>query len=208
MKRKTNDEKILRMLKEGHTQRQIAKHFGVSEPAISKRVKRLLPLPESFKNLTDKEKKFVLAIANGKTQTQAALHSFDVGSFENAKSMGSHLMDKADIKLAVSEIMEQEGLTKRHRVRKLKQHVEAKDPGISLKALDQSWKLDGAYTETHVHHIESYGDICKNLEEIRKEKIQLLRQMGRDKEADAAELILKESQKEKIPEMIDVTPTK
>lgn len=165
----------------------------------------MLPPPESFENLTAKERKFVLEIANGKTQTQAALHSFDVGSLENAKSMGSHLMAKPDIQLAVSEIMEQEGLTKRYRVRKLKQHVEAKNPSISLKALDQSWKLDGAYTDTHVHHVMDYGEICKSLEEIRKEKIQLLRQLGQDKEADALAVILKESQRE-TPKVIDLTP--
>lgn len=34
-----------------------------------------------------------------------------------------------------------------YRVGKLKQHVDNKDPGISLKALDQSWRLDGAYQE-------------------------------------------------------------
>lgn len=167
--RKTNDEEILRMLKEGKTQRKIAQHFGVSEPAISKRVKRLLPPPKSFENLTDKEQKFVVEVVSGKTQTQAALNSFDVNSLANAKSMGSHLMAKPDIQMAVSELMQQEGLTKRYRVRKLKTCIDHADPNVSLKGLDQSWKLDGAYTETHVHYVLTYADIKKSIKEIEEE---------------------------------------
>ena len=167
--RKTNDEEILKMLKEGKTQRKIAQHFGVSEPAISKRVKRLLPPPKSLENLTDKEQKFVLEVASGKTQTDAAMVSHDCISRDSAKSMGSHLMAKSDIQLAVSEIMQQEGLTKRYRVRKLKTHVDAKDPGISLKALDQSWRLDGEYKEHYIQEVIIYADLEKSLEEIEKE---------------------------------------
>jgi len=170
--RKTNDEEILKMLKEGKTQRQIAQHFGVSEPAISKRVKRLLPPPKSLENLTDKERKFVLEVASGRTQTDAAMKSHDCISRESAKSTGSHLMAKPDIKMAVSELMQEEGLTRRYRVKKLKTHVDAKDPGISLKALDQSWKLDGAYSVEHLHlHMtrEDYDAAGKSLEEIERE---------------------------------------
>jgi hypothetical protein len=126
---------------------EIAEHFGVSPVAICKRVKKLLPEPESFKKLTEKEKRFGVAKAGGKTQTQAALDAYDVSSRTVAKSMGSELMRREEIKTAVAELMWQEGLTKRYRVKKLKQHVDHMDPNVSLKALDQSWKLDGAYGE-------------------------------------------------------------
>ena len=39
--RKTDNETILKMVAEGHTQKQIAEHFGVSPAVICKRVKPL-----------------------------------------------------------------------------------------------------------------------------------------------------------------------
>ena len=62
--------------------------------------------------------------------------------------------------------MQEEGLTRRYRVRKLKGHVDATDPNVSLKALDQSWKLDGAYKEEQVHVHMSYEDMMKIDDEI------------------------------------------
>ena len=167
MTRKTDDKEILHMLNDGKTQKEIAEHFGVSGAAICKRVKRILgKKPESFENLTEKEQKFALAIAAGKTQTQAALDSHECSSLDSAKSMGYQLMQKPDIQTAVAELMQEEGLTRRYRVQKLKGHVDHADPNVSLKALDQSWKLDGAYTEEHVHVHMSYEDMVKNNDEI------------------------------------------
>ena len=60
--RKTDDNTILEMLKDGKTQKEIAAHFGVSPAAICKRVKRLLPPPESLQELTEKEQAFAVAI--------------------------------------------------------------------------------------------------------------------------------------------------
>jgi len=46
--KKIDDEVMLRPLEAGKQQKKIAAHFGVSPAAICKRVKRLLPKPESF----------------------------------------------------------------------------------------------------------------------------------------------------------------
>ena len=160
--RKTDDHEILQMLNEGKKQIEIAAHFGVSPPAICKRIKRLAnQLPENFENLSKKKQKFVLAIAQGKTQTQAALDSHECSSLDSAKSMGYQLMQKKDIQKAVAEIMQEEGLNRRYRVQKLRSHIDHPDPNVSLKGLDQSWKLDGAYTEKHVHVHTSYQDMVK-----------------------------------------------
>ncbi|MBI5186763.1 MAG: hypothetical protein HZA01_13695 [Nitrospinae bacterium] len=43
--------------------------------------------------------------------------------------------------------MSEAGLTRRYRLKKLKQCIDAKDPSVVLKGLDQSWKLDGLYSE-------------------------------------------------------------
>jgi hypothetical protein len=179
MTRKTDDSIILQMLREGKTQKEIAEHFNVSGAAICKRVKKILDKkPESFENLTAKEQKFALAIAEGKTQTQAAFDSHDCSSLDSAKSMGYQLMQKPDIQTAVAEIMQEAGLTRRYRVGKLKGHIDHPDPNVSLKGLDQSWKLDGAYTEKHVHVHATYEDMTKNLAEIQKKRRQLEVELG------------------------------
>jgi predicted transcriptional regulator len=160
----TDDETILEMLKNGKTQKEIAEHFGVSPAAICKRLKKLLPPPESLQELTEKEQAFAVAISKGMTQTDAAMAAFDVTTRASAKSLGCTLMTKPDIQVAVADLMQQQGLTRTYRVQKLKQHVDNRDPNVSLKALDQSWKLEGAYTETHVNLNINYEDYDKTIE--------------------------------------------
>jgi len=177
--RKTDDNVILQMLREGKTQKQIAEHFNVSGAAICKRVKKLLnKKPESFERLTKKEQKFAVSVAEGKTQTQAALDSHECSSLDSAKSMGYQLMQKPDIQTAVAELMQEEGLTRRYRVQKLKGHIDHPDPNVSLKGLDQSWKLDGAYTEKHVHVHTTYAEMTKNLEDIQAKRKELRAELG------------------------------
>jgi predicted transcriptional regulator len=179
MTRKTNDNVILQMLRVGKTQKEIAEHFNVSGAAICKRVKKLLgKKPKSFENLTEKEQKFALAISEGKTQTQAALDSHECSSLDSAKSMGYQLMQKPDIQMAVAELMQEEGLTKRYRVQKLKGHIDHPDPNVSLKGLDQSWKLDGSYAaEKHVH-VVSYADLSMGLAELQAKRKKLEAELG------------------------------
>ena len=145
--RKTNDEIILKMLKEGKTQRAIAKYFGVSDVAIHKRVKRLMPKPKSLEKLTAKQQKFALAVADGQTKTNAALEAFDCNSRNSAKTLGVNLMKDNDICTAINEVMQSVGLTRRYRVKRLKEHIDSVDPNISLRGLDQSWRLDGGYVD-------------------------------------------------------------
>jgi transposase len=152
MQRKVNDEVVLQLLREGKNQKQIAEHFNVSAVAIHKRLKKILPKPQSLEKLTDKEKKFVVAVAEGKSRTQAAMDSFDVSTRASAKAMQNVLMQKDDVKIAVAELMEIYGLTRGFRINKLKSHIESVDPGISLKGLDMSFKLDGLYApEKHAN---------------------------------------------------------
>ncbi len=195
MARKTDDSTIVEMLKQGKTQKEIAEYFNVSPAAICKRVKRILPPdpPESFKKLTRKEQGFVLQIARGSNQVQAAANSFDVTSLDSAKSIGSELMRKDDIKKAISDLLDEVGLTRRYGAEKMKLHTDNKDPNISLKSIDMMWKLRGLYTEHHVHHVVSYSDLVKERREverqIREEKVRILREMGKNREADTLEAI-------------------
>jgi len=168
--RKTDDKIILSMLEDGKTQKEIAAHFGVSPAAICKRVKKLMPKPESFEALTPKEQRFILERVKGATKTNAALAAFDCSSRESAKSFGIELSKRGDIEIAMNEILQQVGLTRRYRANKLKEHVDNPDANVSLKALDQTNKIDGAYApEKHANLNLDYNDIVKKKEEIIKE---------------------------------------
>lgn len=146
--KKIDDNLLLEMLKEGKKQTEIAAHFNVSPVAICKRLKRLLPQPETILDkfdLSEKEKRFAIEKARGKNNTEAAMASYEVTSRESAKVVGSQLMGKAEVRLAIDELMESHGMGRSFRVGKLKTHVDNRDPNISLKALDMSFKLDGSY---------------------------------------------------------------
>jgi predicted transcriptional regulator len=156
-KRKIDDEQLLKLLSEGKNQKQAAAILKVSEPAVCKRLKRLLPAPDTptFNGLTDKEKRFVVEKAKGKGNIQAVMASYEVTSRESAKVIGSQLMGKPEVEMAITELMNYHGLTKSYRVQKLKNHVDNRDPNVSLKALDQSFKLDGSYSEKTERPIQS-----------------------------------------------------
>jgi DNA-binding Lrp family transcriptional regulator len=146
--KKIDDEVLLRMfIEEGKTQKEIAAFFGCTPPPICRRLKKLLPkrIPENFEELTEKEKNFCVAMAEGKNQTEAALVAYDTESRGSARVIGSQLMAKPDIQQAIADLMDINGLTKDYRVKKLKKHVDDKDGNISLRALDMSFKLDNSY---------------------------------------------------------------
>ncbi len=144
--RKIDNNKLLELIEQGYQQKEIAKIMNVSEPAISKRLKRLLPPPESLQNLTEKEQRFVIEKSKGKSSIQSVIDAgYDVTSRESAKSMGQALMKKEDINEAIQDLMNDVGLTKRYRIKKLKGHVDNVDPGTSLKALDMPFKLADDY---------------------------------------------------------------
>jgi hypothetical protein len=148
--RKINDTQLLEMIDAGTPRKEIAKYFGCSEAALSKRMARLRPVhrepikPLKIDSLTKKEKAFVVAIARGETQTNAALKSHDVTSRTSAKSLGCTLMKRPGIKEALAEIRERE-IPLSHLVGKLRQHVDSVDPSTSLKAVDMGLKLHDAY---------------------------------------------------------------
>lgn len=169
--RKTNDEEILKLLQLGKNQREIASYFNVSPVAIHKRIKRLTPPPDMphFNQLTDKEKKFVLEKARGKSNIQAVTASHDVSTKESAKSMASQLMAKPEIQMSITELMDHVGIGKGYRIRRLRQIIFSSDLNISLKGLDMSFKLDGSYAPEKHLGIIIYEDVSKRLEEINAE---------------------------------------
>jgi predicted transcriptional regulator len=119
MRRKINSEILIQMLEDGHTQKEIAEHFGVSPAAICQRVKRLSAYPKTLKELTPKEQRFAVSVAEGKSQTQSAIDAYEVSSMASAKSLGSQLMKKPKVNAAISELMEYHGIGRSERIKKL-----------------------------------------------------------------------------------------
>lgn len=142
--RKINDEELLQLSADGMAGKDIAEIMGCSPAAISKRLAklRLQAPPESFSRLTAKEQKFAVALSEGKTQTQAAMESFETGSIDSAKTIGCRLAKDPDISLAVSDLLAQVGLTKRRRAERLRDMIECPDLSIVGRGLELSYKLD------------------------------------------------------------------
>ena len=149
--KKVDDQELMEMLAKGIEQKKIAEHFGVNPSYITKRKKQLMPAavieePETFSTLTDQQKKFVIAKVEGKTNIQAVTENYEVTSKDSAKALGSQMMQNPAIQQSIAELMDNEGLTKLNRIKQLKKLVYHNDGNISLKALDQTWKLDGSYS--------------------------------------------------------------
>lgn len=147
---KINSELLLKMLEEKASRRDMAAAFGCSEAAISKRLARLKAEPtEPLKldTLRPKERTFVVAIASGESQTSAALKAYDVSSRQSAKSLGHTLMGNQGIKEALEEIRDREIPTD-YLLKRLRHHVDSKDPATSLRAVDMGLKLHDAYPAT------------------------------------------------------------
>lgn len=186
-----NINRLLEMASEKKTLKEMAKEFNCSIPAVWKKLKRLEvhPVPESFERLTDKQKKFVVGVLEGETATQSALKSFEVGSMDSAKSLGCRLMKDPDVKMAISDLMAAEGLTRRYRIKRLKECIDHRDPNVRIKALDQSWKLDGSYApEKSITVGMSYADIIRERRRLEERKTELLGEYPELKELDPGNL--------------------
>ena len=156
--KRIDDAELLRMLREGKSQKEAAAYFSVSPVAVCRRLKRLLPQPaevlEKYK-LTDQQKRFVVEKAAGRTSVNAILASFNVSSRASAKALGSALLSKPEIQAAISDLMEAKGYGREYRVTRLGQHMQHPDPVVSLKALDIGFKISGDEAEGKRQIMES-----------------------------------------------------
>lgn len=141
--RKIDDNLLLQKHAEGMTGQALAALFGCSGTAISKRLKRLIPqpLPPELEALTDKQAAFVQRVAAGESATNATWTTHDCTSRASAKELGQKLMNIPAIQDALEVVMDNHGLTRNYRVKKLKQHCESADPSVGLKALNLAFTL-------------------------------------------------------------------
>ncbi len=154
--KRVNDEELKKMFEEeGKTKRAIAKHFDVSEQYIGKRLKQLeaFRLPESFERLSVKQKKYALAIAEGKNQTDAAMTAYNCADRTSAKALGCKESKDPDVAIAISDLLHQEGIGRRKRIQRLRDMIECQDLSIVGKGLDMANKLVGEYAPQQVEII-------------------------------------------------------
>jgi hypothetical protein len=174
--KKIDYDELQHMLKNGRSQADCARHFQVSEAAICKAVKRMkaVEIPASMERLTEKEKSFVLNLAEGKSKTESALIAYDCTSRETAKVLGCRMAKDPDIEKALSDIMAQEGIPQRRRIQRLRDLIESKDLTAVSKGLDMSWKLDGSYAPEKYDvntHVASVMALVHEIREMDKKKL-------------------------------------
>lgn len=156
-KRIINDDELMALYEQHLPQKEIALRLGVSPVSICKKLQKLLPQPETILDgiqekydLTDKELSFCLEKSKGGvSHMNAVLKSrYEATSPQSAKALGGgELMARPEIKQTIEELLNYHGLTKSYRIGKLKEHVNNRDGNLSLKALSESWKLDGSYAQ-------------------------------------------------------------
>lgn len=154
--RKIDDDRMLELIDEGLPQKVVAERLGVSPAAVCKRLAKLRPAPAEplpfFDALkSDKERQFVVELAGGVSQTEAASRAYDTTSRESAAVVGSQLMQRPGVREALEEIMNREGLTRSHLIRRLKQHVDGKDPATSIRATEIGLKAHGELVEKRMN---------------------------------------------------------
>ena len=164
-----NDEIMMEMLNNGFSQKDVAQRFSVSEAAVSKRLKRLraYQLPESFDKLTLKQQKFALSVAEGKSQTAAAMEAFDCADRTSGKALGSRMMKDPDVSIAIQDLLHQEGLGRRDRIRRLKALVMSKDLSVAGKGLDMAFKIAGEYAPEQIDINARMLSVHADIEAIR-----------------------------------------
>jgi DNA-binding Lrp family transcriptional regulator len=137
------------------TQKELATQLSVSPSALNQRIKKLKAYtpPESFEALTDKQKLFALAKVEGKSNLDAVKSAYDVTSNESGKALGTQLMSDPDVRVAIQDLMAQEGIPRRRRVRRLRDMIECPDLSVAGKGLDMSFKLAGDYAPQQIEVI-------------------------------------------------------
>ncbi len=162
-RKKIDDNILIEMIESGESRTNISKFFHCSPAAICKRLKRLAPPPESFRQLTMTQQKFIIEKVKGNTATQAVMNSYEVSSRESARALGSELMRKPEIQQSIQDLMSLHGVDLSHRIKRLADHIDNRDPNVSLKALDCSFKIGREYAlENAGGNTQIFGKIIVN----------------------------------------------
>jgi hypothetical protein len=78
------------------------------------------------------------------------LDAYNCGSVESAKTIGSRLASDPDVSTAIQDLMHQEGIGRRYRVKRLRDVINAADLGIASRGLEMANKLTAEYAPEKV----------------------------------------------------------
>lgn len=108
-----------------------------------------------LEKLTPRERKFVIEYVKGLDASEAARLSFNLGSKSDeatqkqkdvtARSLGHKVKNRPKVAEAIDKLMDEYGLSDIDRIVRLSELVHGPDSNVSVKALDQSWRLTGNY---------------------------------------------------------------
>jgi hypothetical protein len=147
------------LLAKGLTKKDIAKHFSVSPAAVTYAVQALergRP-PDSFMRLDPQKQNFVLQKISGENSADAARAAYSPSTDESARSIGYRCMSDPDIQFALKDLMFQEGIGRRTRIRHLRQMIESRDMTAKGKGLDMSFKIGQEYAATEINVTVDYN---------------------------------------------------
>lgn len=160
--KRIDDGELLQMLEAGATQKEAADRFGVSEAAVSQKLRRLrkqITHAAVLEPLSDQQRHFVAEVCSGARQTEAALASYNCLP-DSAKAIGNKLMKDEKIRRAIDVIMEEQGLSREHLIRRLRQHVDDVDAQVSLRAVDMGLRLHDAFPVQKRANVNLNIDTC------------------------------------------------
>jgi hypothetical protein len=143
--KKIDDAVLIEMSDSGTPQKDIAAHFGVSPQAICKRKRQLEQQAATaavLEPLTEQQKRFVAEICSGTGQSASALAAYDCLP-DSSKAIGNRLMKDERITTAINVIMESEGLTRSHLIKRLKHHIDGGCASTSMRGIEVGLKLFG-----------------------------------------------------------------
>lgn len=154
-----NEREFLELLNNGMLPVEIARHFGVSPAAITKKIKKYRPNPvvqkytrkrdkqdeQRGKRYTEKKAKYVESRLEGKKPAQAAMIAYDCKTPESAAVIGHKLEKDPQVNRAIADCLLDEGVTPTFRAKKIRTILDNGSFDHQLKALDHTAKLSGDY---------------------------------------------------------------
>ena len=154
--RKIDDKLLLQMVGEGHEQKAIAEHMGVSRAGICQRLATLRKRairPKILDELTPRQQRFVTEITvNGVSQTEACRRSFDC-SDTSAPVMASQLMKEPKIQQSIAEVLATEGVTQKYLAKNIKRMIESPDDSISHRSTRTACELLDLFPASKVKNL-------------------------------------------------------
>jgi hypothetical protein len=132
--------------------KQVAEMLNVTPSALCQaraKWKRQQPPPELLK-LTEQRQKYCIAKASGADNKTAARAAYPTAKESSLSVISSQLSVDPDCQTAISTLLARHGLTKDYRTSRLATCISSPDLNLVLKALSESWKLDGSYSPVQI----------------------------------------------------------